>query len=95
MIAYRYKKGFNKFIKNISNSEIYKRKKHILLHVITIENWKTKIYEKFLMKHWFFSNISCKCGNNNDTVFKKEKSIEILKIFGLNNNTNDKSFPYL
>ena len=47
------------------------------------------------MKHWFFSNISCKCGNNNDTVFKKEKSIEILKIFGLNNNTNDKSFPYL
>ena len=30
-----------------------------------------------------------KCGGNNDTVFKKEESTEILKVLGLVNNTNN------
>ena len=34
------------------------------------------------------SIICGKCSNNNDTIFKKEQSIEILKILALINNIN-------
>ena len=56
-----------------------------MLFVVSIENFKILKYHTFSKKHFFllFSIICSKCKNEDEKIFKEEKSIEILKTLGL------------
>ena len=46
-------------------------------------NWETIKYHTFSIKHYFL------CGSKYDIIFKKEESIETLKMFLLINNIDE------
>ena len=54
-----------------------------MLLVVTIEKFKTLKYQTFPKKNTLVLSIICsKCENKDEKIFKKEESIEILKILG-------------
>ena len=61
-----------------------KWKKCIALSAISTENPKNVMH--FQKKNIVLSIICKECGSNNDTVFKKAETIQILKINGLIHN---------
>ena len=59
-----------------------------MLSVKSIKNLKSRKYNIFVIKHYFFS-ISNNCGIEDEKIFKEEESIEILKIIGLITNIQE------
>ena len=56
---------------------------YIVLFVASIENLKNLKYHTSYKKTLVLSIICSKCRNEEDKIFKEDKSIEILKTLGL------------
>ena len=56
---------------------------YITLFVVNIENLKRLKYHTSLEKASVLSIICSKCKDKDEEIFKKEESIEMLKILGL------------
>ena len=66
LIDYRWKKGVQEFIANVSNKTL--NEKGIALSVTSMENSKALKYHTSSMKYKFFSIICDKCSSNINTV---------------------------
>ena len=58
-----------------------------MLFMVNIKDFKTLKYHNILQRTLVLSIICSKCSNKDEKIFKEEQSIEILKILGLINNT--------
>ena len=64
-------------------------KNYIVLFVASIENFEKPKTSYPLEKTLVLSIVCSKCKNEDQKIFKKEESIEILKILGLINNVEE------
>ena len=54
-----------------------------MLFVVSVKKLKNLIHHTFSKKALAVSVVCSKCKNKHEIIFKKEKSIEILKYLGL------------